>query len=68
MSSRNETQTKKRDLTYKRKINGKVRYYLSDEVKLNDQTGQYCKKQVPKSDQPKLDDFVRDQMSGEMQE
>ena len=68
---------------YKRKITF-LFGILSDAVKLNDQTGEdwetvansgfhehseYCKNQVPKSDQPKLDDFVRDQMSGrEMQE
>ena len=66
---------KKHDLTYKRKINGKLRYFLSDEVKLTDQTGEdwetvansgfhehseYCKNQVPKSDQPKLDESLRE--------
>ena len=66
------------------KINGKVRYFLSDEVKLDDQSGadwetivdygchehsEYCKNQGPKGDLPKLDDFVRDQITGpEMKE
>ena len=27
------------DLTYKRKINGKTRYFFTDEIKLDDQTG-----------------------------
>ena len=52
---------KKDDLTYKRKINEKTRYFLTDEVKLDDQSGadwetivdsgchehsEYCKNQV----------------------
>jgi hypothetical protein len=57
---------------------------LLDEIKLDDQSGadwetivdsgchehsEYCKNQVSKGDQPKLDDFVRDQMTGpEMKE
>ena len=72
------------EFIYKRKINGKVRYFLSDEIKFDDQSGadwetvgesgihehsEYCKNQVAKADQPNLDDYVRDQMSGrEMQE
>ena len=57
---------------------------MSDEIKFDDQSGadwetvgesgihehsEYCKNQVAKADQPNLDDYVRDQMSGrEMQE
>jgi hypothetical protein len=32
----------KDDLTYKQKINGKTRYFLSDEVKLDDQKFKIC--------------------------
>ena len=69
---------KKDGLINKRKINGAVRFYLASS-KLDENTSEeweavensgihehseYCKKQIPVAEQPKLDDYVRDQMSG----
>ena len=69
---------KKENLIYKRKINGAVRFFLastnlddksSEEWEAVENSGihpqsEYCRKQIPIAEQPKLDDYVRDQMTG----
>ena len=70
---------KKPDLIYGQNVNGTSRYFLAENINTTDLSGddwetvpnsglnehsEYCQLQLAKADQPKLDDYLRDQMTG----